>query len=305
MFLLFYFSNHYWTRYLSKGIVPLAYVFPLTSVGAPTFGKQRYLPKRHLQKRTFSEPTCVDLCSELSELFSSSVSPAGVWEEMSNSVGFPWLTGDALSVNICKCLCIACTLLKVNEKLSVYCQGINLLLASFWRSFSCESGSSASYECASVVWCMKVTKHVAHWLHVGLIFDSRKIKHGKTDSKTKLLWSIYFSPFKIDFVSVVNADFWFRNLIELTAWPLFICILEHPPDFAVLSPSSKEHFKIYRLACFHLSSPLCLENKAVWISFFFSQFVTWTYRGRDCWETYHVHENVDSPYVFEVWTTSM
>ena len=202
-------------------------------------------------------------------------------------------------------LCIACTLLKENEKLSAYCQEISLLLASFYRTFSRESGSSALYECASVVWCMKVMKHVAHWLHVGLIFDSRKIKHGKTDSKTKLLWSIYFSPFKIDFVSVVNADFWFRNLIELTAWPLFICILEHPPDFAVLSPSSKEHFKIYRLACFHLSSPLCLENKAVWISFFFSQFVTWTYRGRDCWETYHVHENVDSPYVFEVWTTSM
>ena len=85
-------------RLLAKGDIPHAsfvlLLQPLLNTLSmernPRLGSRGTFLKGTSIKRTFSELTCVDLYSELSELFSSSVSPAGVWEEeMSNSVGFP------------------------------------------------------------------------------------------------------------------------------------------------------------------------------------------------------------------------
>ena len=53
------------------------------------------------------------------------------------------------------------------------------------------------------------------------------------------------------------------------------------------------------MACLQLGRPLCFENRTR----FFSQCVT---SADDCfWVTCYEQENIDSPYVFEFWVTSM
>lgn len=86
---------------------------------------------------------------------------------------------------------------------------------------------------------------------------------------SKLIWSIHISLSRFCFSG--KCYFWvWKNLIELTCVTTsFICIQDYLPEFTVSYSSGKRHFEIYRLPRFQLGSPRCLENKAVWISYFF------------------------------------